>query len=146
MKSLYISRVKIKNYRNFKSVDVNLGHKQVIIGENNVGKTNFLRALQLILDPTLSDEDRMLEESDFNDLIENPMTNQEEIRIDIYISGYQNNKTILAVLQDATVMTENGEEQLLITYKFAPYTDSLGNITYQYSIYMADNEEMLKEI
>ena len=140
MKSLYISRVKIKNYRNFKSVDVNLGHKQVIIGENNVGKTNFLRALQLILDPTLSDEDRMLEESDFNDLIENPMTNQEEIRIDIYISGYQNNKTILAVLQDATVMTENGEEQLLITYKFAPYTDSLGNITYQYSIYMADNE------
>ena len=140
MKSLYISRVNIKNYRNFKSVDVNLGHKQVIIGENNVGKTNFLRALQLILDPTLSDEDRMLEESDFNDLIENPMTNQEEIRIDIYISGYQNNKTILAVLQDATVMTENGEEQLLITYKFAPYTDSLGNITYQYSIYMADNE------
>lgn len=48
MKSLYISRVKIKNYRNFKNVDVNLGHKQVIIGENNVGKTNFLRALQLI--------------------------------------------------------------------------------------------------
>ncbi len=140
MKSLYISRVKIKNYRNFKNVDVNLGHKQVIIGENNVGKTNFLRALQLILDPTLSDEDRMLEESDFNDLIENPMDKQEEIRIDIYINGYQNNKTILAVLQDATVMTEDGNEQLLITYKFAPYTDSLGNITYQYSIYMADNE------
>lgn len=50
MKSLFISRVKIKNYRNFKNVDVQLGHKQIIIGENNVGKTNFLRALQLILD------------------------------------------------------------------------------------------------
>ena len=50
-----------------KNVDVQLGHKQIIIGENNVGKTNFLRALQLILDPTLSDEDRMLQESDFND-------------------------------------------------------------------------------
>lgn len=140
MKSLYISRVKIKNYRNFKNVDVNLGHKQVIIGENNVGKTNFLRALQLILDPTLSDEDRNLEETDFNDLIENPIDNQEEIRIDIYFNGYQNNKIILAVLQDATVMTEDGQEQLLITYKFAPYTDSLGNTTYQYSIYMADDE------
>ncbi|NSI06389.1 AAA family ATPase, partial [[Ruminococcus] gnavus] len=69
MKSLFISRVKIKNYRNFKNVDVQLGHKQIIIGENNVGKTNFLRALQLILDPTLSDEDRMLQESDFNSCI-----------------------------------------------------------------------------
>lgn len=140
MKSLYISRVKIKNYRNFRNVDVNLGHKQVIIGENNVGKTNFLRALQLVLDPTLSDEDRMLEESDFNDLIENPLDNHEEIRIDIYISDYKNNKTVLAVLQDATVENINGEEELLITYKFAPYVDSLGNVSYQYSIFMADDE------
>lgn len=140
MKSLYISRVRIKNYRNFRNVDVNLGHKQVIIGENNVGKTNFLRALQLVLDPTLSDEDRMLEEADFNDLIDNPMDNQEEIRIDIYISGYENNKVILAVLQDATVLNENGEEELLITYKFAPYKDSLGNVSYQYSIFMGEDE------
>lgn len=74
MKSLFISRVKIKNYRNFRDVDVQLGHKQIIIGENNVGKTNFLKALQLILDPALSDEDRMLEESDFNDTLVNPRT------------------------------------------------------------------------
>lgn len=140
MKSLYISRVKIKNYRNFRNIDVNLGHKQVIIGENNVGKTNFLRALQLVLDPTLSDEDRMLEESDFNDLLERPMDNQEEIRIDIYISGYENNKTIMAVLQDATILNENGREELLFTYKFAPYTDSLGNVSYQYSIFMGGDE------
>lgn len=58
MKSLYISRAIIKNYRNFKYADIKLDHKQVIIGENNIGKTNLLRALQLILDPTLSDDDR----------------------------------------------------------------------------------------
>lgn len=79
MQSLYILRVKIKNFRNLKNVDVNLGHKEVIIGENNVGKTNFLRALQLILAPSLSDEDRMLDESDFNDMLVNPMENNEEI-------------------------------------------------------------------
>ena len=79
MKSLYISRVRIKNFRNFKDVDVRLGHKQVIIGENNVGKTNFIRALQLILDPSLSDDDRMLQELDFNDSLVNPMGNKEEI-------------------------------------------------------------------
>ena len=103
MKSLYISRVRIKNFRNFKDVDVRLGHKQVIIGENNVGKTNFIRALQLILDPSLSDDDRMLQELDFNDSLVNPMGNKEEILIEIYIENYENNKTILTVLQDATI-------------------------------------------
>lgn len=106
MKSLFISKVKIKNYRNFKDVDVRLGHKQIIIGENNVGKTNFLKALQLILDPTLSDEDRMSEESDFNDTLVNPMENKEEIVIEVFIENYSNNKTILTVFQDATVKEE----------------------------------------
>ncbi|WP_419878245.1 AAA family ATPase [Brevibacillus centrosporus] len=42
MKAPYISRVQITNFRNFKFVNVELRDKQVLIGENNVGKTNFL--------------------------------------------------------------------------------------------------------
>lgn len=140
MKSLFISRVKIKNYRNFKDVDVRLGHKQIIIGENNVGKTNFLKALQLILDPTLSDEDRMLEESDFNDTLVNPMENMEEIVIEVYIENYSNNKTILTVFQDATVKNEKGKEVLKLTYRFFPYIDDAGNIEYQYNIFKGNDE------
>lgn len=140
MKSLFISRVKIKNYRNFKDVDVRLGHKQIIIGENNVGKTNFLKALQLILDPTLSDEDRMLEESDFNDTLGNPMENKEEIVIEVYIENYSNNKTILTVFQDATVKNEKGKEVLKLTYRFFPYIDDAGNIEYQYNIFKGNDE------
>ena len=140
MKSLFISRVKIKNYRNFKDVDVRLGHKQIIIGENNVGKTNFLKALQLILDPTLSDEDRMLEESDFNDTLVNPMENKEEIVIEVYIENYSNNKTILTVFQDATVKNEKGKEVLKLTYRFFPYIDDAGNIEYQYNIFKGNDE------
>lgn len=140
MQSLFISRVKIKNYRNFENIDVKLGHKQVIIGENNIGKTNFLKALQLILDPSLSDEDRILDESDFTDKLDNPMKNKEEIQIDVYISNYQNNKTVLAVLQDATVKDEEGNEVLLLTYRYFPYEDSIGNIEYNYSIYKAGDE------
>lgn len=140
MKSLFISRVKIKNYRNFKDVDVRLGHKQIIIGENNVGKTNFLKALQLILDPTLSDEDRMLEESDFNDTLVNPMENKEEIVIEVYIENYSNNKTILTVFQDATVKNEKGKEVLKLTYRFFPYIDYAGNIEYQYNIFKGNDE------
>lgn len=139
MQSLYISRVVIKNFRNFRFADVKLGHKQVIIGENNVGKTNFLRALQLILDPTLSDEDRMLQESDFNDSIENPMENKEEILIEIYIDNFEQNKTILTVFQDATVRAEEGKEVLKFTYRFFPYTDDAGNTEYQYNIYKGND-------
>lgn len=118
MDSLYISRVIIKNYRNFRDLDVDLQHKSVIVGENNIGKTNFIKALQLILDPTLSDEDRMLSESDFNDSLENPMENNLEILIQIYISNYRKNVAIMTMLSDATVLDSEGNEVLLLSYKF----------------------------
>lgn len=140
MQSLYISRVVINNFRNFRFADVKLGHKQVIIGENNVGKTNFLRAIQLILDPTLSDEDRMLQESDFNDSIDNPMENKEEILIEVYIDNFEQNKTILTVFQDASVKTKEGKEVLKFTYRFFPYIDDAGNVEYQYNIYKGNDE------
>lgn len=139
MESLFISRVIIKNYRNFKELDVNLQHKSVIVGENNIGKTNFIRAIQLILDPTLSDEDRMLTESDFNDSLINPMENNEEILIQIYISNYRRNIAIMTMLSDATVLDEEGNETLLLNYKFFPHIDEFGKKEYQYEIYMKDD-------
>lgn len=139
MDSLYISRVVIKNYRNFKDLDVDLQHKAVIVGENNVGKTNFIKALQLILDPTLSDEDRMLSESDFNDSLDNPMDNNQEILIQIYISNYRNNTAIMTVLSDATVLDANGNEVLLLSYKFFPHVDGFGKKEYQYEVYMRND-------
>ena len=44
-----ISRVQIDNYRNLKHVDVELGNIVTLIGENNSGKSNFLRALSIPL-------------------------------------------------------------------------------------------------
>ncbi len=38
-----ISRMKIENYRNLRSIDVTLGKIVTLIGENNSGKSNFLR-------------------------------------------------------------------------------------------------------
>lgn len=63
----------------------------------------------------------MLEESDFNDTLVNPMENKEEIVIEVYIENYSNNKTILTVFQDATVKNEKGKEVLKLTYRFFPY-------------------------
>jgi putative ATP-dependent endonuclease of OLD family len=142
MRSPYISRVKIKNYRNFQEVDVDLNHKQVIIGENNVGKTNFIRAIQLILDPTLSDEDRYLTESDFFNGLENPMENGEEIEITIEIRGYEHNKNIMAVLSDATV--SDTPPTLRLTYLYFPAVEKEdGTKEYEYVIYQGVNPDNL---
>ncbi|WP_041638839.1 ATP-dependent nuclease [Anoxybacillus flavithermus] len=141
MRSPYISRVKIKNFRNFRDIDISLSHKQVIIGENNVGKTNFLRAIQLILDPTLSDEDRYLTESDFFDGLENPMENGEDIEIIIEIRGYEHNKNILSVLSDATISDD--PPTLRLTYRYYPIEKEDGTKDYEYIIFQGINPDNL---
>lgn len=67
------------------------------------------------------------------------MENGEIIEISIYISNYTNNKTILAVLADATI-NEDGEEKLLITYKFEPKQRDDGKIEYEYHIFKGGDE------
>ncbi len=52
--------MKISNFANFSEIDVETGESIVIVGENKVGKSNFVRALQLILNPGLSERDRQL--------------------------------------------------------------------------------------
>ena len=48
---MYLSRIKIKNFRNFSDLDVGLAGNIVVVGENRVGKTNLLYALRLIFTP-----------------------------------------------------------------------------------------------
>lgn len=141
-KSPYISRVIIKNFRNFKDLDINLDHKQIIVGENGVGKTNYIYALRLILDPTLSDQDRLLEETDFNSSIEYPYKNKEEIYIAIEIDNYMDNIGILSQISSgATVIDYKGKEKLRFNYKFRPSKKSKD--IYEYIIYKGDDEKNL---
>ena len=48
-----ISHVEINNYRNIENISIDLGQTVVVVGENNSGKSNFLRAVTL---PFLADE------------------------------------------------------------------------------------------
>lgn len=135
----YISRVQIKNFRNFLDLDVNLDHKQVVLGENNVGKTNFLRAIQLILDRGFSDQDRTLTENDFHDSIEEPMENGQEIEITIQIRGYEHSNKLLAQFKDAVI--DSNPPTLQFCYRFFPERNDKGQIVrYAYAIYKGKNE------
>lgn len=63
-----INRVIISNYRNLQSVDVHINSTVALIGENNSGKSNFLKAITL---PLMSEEysyiSKNLSWSDIND-------------------------------------------------------------------------------
>ena len=60
-----LSKVKIKGFRNFKKAEINFNDKSLIIGANDVGKTNLLWAIRLLLDRGLSDYDIEPQDSDF---------------------------------------------------------------------------------
>ncbi|GAB3522273.1 ATP-dependent nuclease [Emticicia fontis] len=142
LKNPFISKVQIKNFRNFLDVDVPLDHKQVIIGENNVGKTNFLRAIQLILDKNYSDTDRELLPEDFHESIDNPMIMGAEIEIRLQIMGYEHNRKLVAQFADAVV--SDAPPTLQITYKYSPNKDEYGNIlNYRFLIYKGNDENAL---
>jgi len=142
MPNPYISRVVIKNFRNFITVDINTSSKQVVFGENESGKTNYLFALQLILDPSLSDDDRRLSITDFNSSITDPIDTKSEILISIYLSDFDGSKTILAQLSDA-VVTVDGNRYIKLTYRYYPEFDEFGQVEYQYDIFKGDDENNL---
>jgi putative ATP-dependent endonuclease of the OLD family len=113
-----ISRIIIKNFRNFKSLDVKLGEHAVVLGENKVGKTNLLFALRLILDPSLPDSARRLRLEDFWDGLERPLAAEDVIEISLEFRGFEDNENLLAVLADHLVKPDPMVAR--ITYLFRP--------------------------
>lgn len=63
---MYISKLSIRNYRNFKNVSLNFNKGvNTIIGENGSGKTNLFNALRILIDESMPRNIRFYE-SDFN--------------------------------------------------------------------------------
>jgi predicted ATP-dependent endonuclease of OLD family len=93
---MYISKLEIKNFRNYENFSINLKPFVTIIGENNVGKSNLLEAIYLVLSHDISVyKKRRLEVDDINfeaiDKFKNSIIKQNvdnivfpEVRIDLY--------------------------------------------------------------
>src|SRR5690554_425428 len=64
---MFISKIEIENYRNFDSTSVRFKDGiNLIIGENNSGKSNLIKSLAMIFDQTAK---RQLSVDDFNNNI-----------------------------------------------------------------------------
>ncbi len=64
---MIIEKLIIENYRNFRNFEIELKRCNLIIGKNNIGKTNLLNALSLIFSPDITFyQKRNLEMDDIN--------------------------------------------------------------------------------
>ena len=114
-----LSRLVVKNFRNLLAVDVPLGQDVVLVGENRSGKSNFLHALRLLLDPSLSSNQRRLTTEDFSATLgDDPMSQGAEIEIRVELDGFDDHDGLLAALYPAIVSGPPVRAQL--TYRFAP--------------------------
>lgn len=130
---MILKKLYIKGFRNFKEVNVNFNEHSLMIGANDVGKTNLIYALRLLLDRSFSDYDYELTESDF--------FAYEETR-EIVIRAYFENITedcILARLPGKI----SDEGKLVLQYTAA--IDN-GKVEYQFYCGKSDSEGDLKEI
>ena len=128
LKTLYI-----KGFRNFKEVTVNFNEHSLMIGANDVGKTNLMYALRILLDRSLSDYDYELAESDF--------FAYEDTHV-IVIRAYFD-----SITEDCVIARLPGkisdDGKLVLQYTA---TINNGNVEYQFFCGKSDSEEDLKEI
>lgn len=140
---MYLSRIKITNFRNFSDFDVQLTGNVVVVGENRVGKSNLLYALRFIFDPTLPDSARQLTLSDFWDGLEGPDAD-DKIVISVEIKGFDDDENwdVLAILTDHRL--HDDPDTVRLTYEFRPKAglehDPAAAADYEFVCYGGEDE------
>ncbi|MFB6320831.1 ATP-dependent endonuclease [Saccharicrinis sp. FJH54] len=128
-----LSTVKLKGFRNFKNATINFEDKTLIIGANDVGKTNLLWAIRLLLDRKLNDFDIEPKDSDFYAFEE---TNSFEIIL-----------KFKEVVEDCVVSRLKGKisdkDELCLAYK--AFRDKVTKAK-SYNLYAGVSESKLEEI
>lgn len=46
---IILTNIRVKNFRSIENIDLNLGKTNILIGQNNSGKSNLLKAVDLAL-------------------------------------------------------------------------------------------------
>jgi putative ATP-dependent endonuclease of OLD family len=141
---LRISRIVITNFANFSNIDIKTGDSIVVVGENKVGKSNFIRALQLILDPGLSERDRQLGLEHFWEGLGEDKIG-ETIEAAIELTDFTDDPRLMAHLNDCVV--DPGPPMVArVTYRFQPKAnlgrDPESLTDYEYVIFGGEDSNM----
>ena len=124
---MFISKIHIKGYRNFKDSEV-LFHEgiNVLIGQNNAGKSNLLRALDLVLN---TDTSKKLSFYDFcrNCALSELKKEAPKVRISVYFAeseGEASDSEDLVLVAPCLIKLEHPYEAQITFDYFLPEEDS----------------------
>lgn len=122
--ALHISRLRIRNFRNFADCEIDpFPAPALIVGENGVGKSNLLHSLRLVLDPDLPDSARRLRAEDIHDGALGPsgpgLSGGVQVTIELDLSGFDDDEEAVSILSGALVDVVTPKRARL-TYRFAP--------------------------
>ncbi len=114
---MQLSWIDIKGFRNFKDATINFSDKTLIIGANDIGKSNLLYALRLLFDKSLSDRDLELSSSDYN-----AYSAEDTIQITVCLSDITEDclkSTFVGAIEDNTTYiqynnSKDGEYTILV--------------------------------
>jgi len=136
-----LNQVRIRNFRNFSDSSVDLGSSVILVGSNAAGKSNFIYALRLVLDPTLSHRDRMLAGSDFwkGDKLEPWKGRVIEISVDI--AEFAGDTNLCALL--TSYCPADKTEVARLTYRYHPKGNIVAGTAkekdYEYDLFGGDD-------
>jgi putative ATP-dependent endonuclease of OLD family len=112
---MYISRIVVRNFRNFQKSDVAIGPGVTcILGENNTGKTNLLHAIRLVLDVNLPSFHRQLTENDLHCCT--ALNDAQQALISVELTDYADKPEECALCG----LWEVEPNRARITYRFRP--------------------------
>lgn len=127
-----IARIHVVNYRNYADAVVHFAASSLIIGANDVGKTNLIHGIRLLLDKSFSENDLEPSETDFH--IRDDGTQADEFSISILFDE---------VKEDAVLSILKGHvsDDAKVVFKITGYRNSL-----KYQISVGANEHELEEV
>jgi putative ATP-dependent endonuclease of OLD family len=142
-----IDTIAVKNFRNLADIEVRLEPGAVLVGENRTGKSNFIHALRLVLDPTLPNTERYLRREDFWDGLSDgtpgwdPMAAGEQITVSVEFSDFDDEPEALTALAEALIEGEPMRARL--TYRYAPRVVGEDGSwpTYEWRIFGGERED-----
>jgi putative ATP-dependent endonuclease of OLD family len=113
-----------------------------LVGENGSGKSNFLHALRLVLDPSLSETARQLTAEDFWDGLDEPFAGA-EIRVEVELIGFDSDDNAKAILGEFLVGRSPYRARL--TYLYRPRgdltpADALSDSDYEVLVFGGSDE------
>ena len=129
---MYIKHVTIKNFRNFGETpfEIDLKPFTLILGENNIGKTNLINALGLIFSQEITIfRKRVLEIDDFN------YETVRKFKKKVCDTSIPSEQIVFPEIRIDTFVTDLTEEQKAIVSHWAINTDiSESQLTYRFSL------------